>query len=106
MLTQRGFFATLLLILLPFIPADSVTIVAAITGISFADYLLGMFLGSIGTFFPLVFLGKSLGSIESFLWMMLSFFALLLITVWAWKHPRYNDFLRKKEEIHKKEYDQ
>jgi uncharacterized membrane protein YdjX (TVP38/TMEM64 family) len=97
MLSEKGFFATILLFLIPFVPADSVTIVAAITGISFADYLLGMLFGSIGIFFPFVFLKGSLNSIESFLWMILPFFALLLVTVWAWKHPRYNDFFGKKK---------
>jgi len=97
-LSQKGFFATLILTLMPFIPADSVTIVAAITGISFADFLLGFFLGSIGIFIPFVLLGKSLSSVESFFWAIIPFVFLLIITVWAWEHPRFRDFLGKKEE--------
>lgn len=100
-LSKKGFFAILLLILIPFVPADSVTIVAAITGISFTDYLLGMTMGSIGIFLPFVFFGKSFGSIESFLWMILPFFVLLFITVWAWKHPHYKNFFGKKKKKRK-----
>lgn len=96
-LSKKGFFATLLLTLIPFVPADSVTIVAALTGISFADFLLGFFLGSMGIFVPFILLGQSLTGSESILWSTIPFLFLLIITLWAWKHPRFKIFFRRKK---------
>ena len=93
--TKKGFFATLILSTIPIVPADTVSVIAAITGISFSDYFAGMFLGSIAFILPFMFLGESLHSSKGILITIGLFFLLLALTVWAWNHPHFRHLFRK-----------
>lgn len=96
-ISKKGFFTTLVLSIIPIVPADTVSVVAAITGISFADYLLGMFLGSLAFILPFVFLGQSLSSSQGLIITIPLFAILISITFWAWKHPHFRGFFKNKD---------
>lgn len=96
-LEKRGFFATLVLVIIPFVPLDSIAIVAGLSRIAFRDFFWGIFIGIIGTTIPYLFLGSSLGQRKSILFAILGFFLIFLITLWAWKHPHFRHFFPKKK---------
>lgn len=96
-LTKKGFFATLVLSVIPIVPADTVSVVAGITGISFSDYFSGMFLGSAVFILPFLFLGKTLESSDGILLTLGLFFLLIAVTFWAWNHPHFREFFQKKK---------
>lgn len=96
-LSKRGFFATLVLTLLPVLPADSIAIVAGVSRISFLDFFLGILIGSAPGTVPLVLLGNSFTHIASLGIAILSFLFTLMVTFWAWKHPHFQVLFRKRK---------
>jgi uncharacterized membrane protein YdjX (TVP38/TMEM64 family) len=88
-LAKRGFFATLIMIVIPFIPVDLVALVAGVTAISTADFFIGLLLGSLAMVLPIIFLTNSLGSPLGIALTIVSYLLVVLTTWWAYKHPHF-----------------
>jgi len=92
LLERRGFFATMIFVIIPFIPNDSVAAIAGISRISFADFFYGALVGVALTTPAYLFLGNIFENPKNILFAIGGFLIIFAITAWAWQHPHFRHF--------------